>query len=35
MADDAIGSTQLKSLATLLIINSAGTTVNTIYGAGA
>ena len=35
IANDAVGSAELKSLATLLIINSAGTTVNTIYGAGA
>ncbi len=35
IANDAVGSAELKSLATLLIINSAGSTVNTIYGAGA
>ncbi len=35
MADDAIGSTQLKTLSTLLIINSSGSTVKTIHGAGA
>ena len=35
IADDAVGSDQLKSLVTLLIINSAGTTVKTLYGAGA
>ena len=35
MADDAIGSVQMKSLSTLLIINSAGTTVKTLHGAGA
>mgnify|MGYP005986865977 CR=1 FL=1 len=35
MADDAIGSAQLKTLSTLLIINSSGTTVKTIHGAGA
>ena len=35
MADDAIGSAQMKSLSTLLIINSAGTTVKTLHGAGA
>ena len=35
MADDAIGSDQLKSVATLLIKNSSGTTLKTIYGAGA
>jgi hypothetical protein len=35
MADDAIGSAQLKSLVTLILYNSAGTPVKTIYGAGA
>ena len=35
MADDAIGQAELKSVVTLLIINSAGTTVKTLYGAGA
>ena len=35
MADDAIGSDQLKSVATLLIKNSSGSTLKTIYGAGA
>ena len=35
IADDAVGSDQLKTLVTLLIINSAGTTVKTLYGAGA
>jgi len=35
MADDAIGADQLKTLATLLIKNSGGTTLKTIYGAGA
>ena len=35
MADDAIGKDQLKSLVTLLIKNSGGTTLKTIYGAGA
>ena len=35
MADDAIGQDQLKSLSTLLIINSSGSTVKTIHGAGA
>ena len=35
MADDAIGSDQLKSVATLLIKNSGGTTLKTIHGAGA
>ncbi|SVB46160.1 uncharacterized protein METZ01_LOCUS199014, partial [marine metagenome] len=35
MADDAIGSDQLKTLVTLLIKNSGGSTLKTIYGAGA
>ena len=35
MADDAIGSDQLKTLSTLLIKNSAGSTLKTLYGAGA
>ena len=35
MADDAIGSDQLKTLSTLLIKNSGGTTLKTLYGAGA
>ena len=35
MADDSVGSDQLKTLATLLIKNSGGTTLKTIYGAGA
>ena len=35
MADDAIGSDQLKTLSTLLIKNSGGTTLKTIHGAGA
>ena len=35
MADDTIGSDQLKSVATLLIKNSGGSTLKTIYGAGA
>ena len=35
MANDAIGSAELKSVATLLIKNSSGTTLKTIYGAGA
>jgi hypothetical protein len=34
MADDAIGSTQMKSLSTLIIKNSAGGTLRTIHGAG-
>jgi len=35
MANDAIGQNELKSLVTLQILNSAGTTLKTIYGAGA
>jgi hypothetical protein len=35
MANDAIGSAELKSLSTLLIKNSGGTTLKTIHGAGA
>jgi hypothetical protein len=35
VADDAISKDQMKTLVTLLIINSAGTTVKTLYGAGA
>ena len=35
MADDAIGSVQLKTLVTLLIKNSSGTTLKTLYAAGA
>ena len=35
MADDAIGSAQLKTLSTLLIKDSAGSTLKTIHGAGA
>ena len=35
MANDAIGQNELKSLVTLLILNSSGTTLKTIYGAGA
>ena len=35
MADDSVGSTQLKTLSTLQILNSAGTTLKTIHGAGA
>ena len=34
MADDAIGSCQMKSLSTLLIKTSAGGTLRTIHGAG-
>ena len=35
MADDAIGSAQMKNLSTLILYNSAGTPVKTIHGAGA
>ena len=35
MADDAISSAELKSLSTLLIKDSAGSTLKTIHGAGA
>ena len=35
MADDSVGSDQLKTLVTQLIKNSGGTTLKTIYGAGA
>ena len=35
MADDAIGQDQLKTLVTLLIKNSSGTTLKTLYAAGA
>ena len=35
IADDAVGSGQLKSLSTLLIKDSAGSTVKTVHGAGA
>ena len=35
MANDAIGSAELKTLSTLLIKNSSGTTLKTIHGAGA
>ena len=35
IASDAIGQNELKSLVTLQILNSAGTTLKTIYGAGA
>ena len=34
MADDAISSAELKSLSTLLIKDSAGSTLKTIHGAG-
>ncbi len=35
MANDAIGQDQLKSVVTLQIVNSTGTVVKTMYGAGA
>jgi len=35
MATDSIGQNELKSLATLQILNSSGTVLKTIYGAGA
>ena len=35
LADDAVGSAELKTVQTLLIKNSSGSTVKTIYGAGA
>jgi len=35
IANDAIGSAELKTLSTLLIKNSSGTTLKTLYGAGA
>jgi len=35
MADEAIGQDQLKNVVTLQILNSTGTVVKTIYGAGA
>ena len=34
MDDDAVGSGELKSVVTLVIYNSAGTAVKTLYGAG-
>ena len=35
MANDAIGQNELKSVVTLEILNSSGTVVKTLYGAGA
>jgi len=35
IANDAIGAAELKSVVTLLIKNAAGTTLKTVYGAGA
>jgi hypothetical protein len=34
MAQDAVSSTELKDVVSLIIYNSAGTPVKTIYGAG-
>jgi hypothetical protein len=34
IADDAVGSAQLESVVSLIIYNSAGTAVKTLYGAG-
>ena len=35
IGDDAVGQDQLKTLVTLQIINSTGSVLKTIYGAGA
>ena len=35
MANDAIGQNELKSVVTLQILNSSGTPLKTLYGAGA
>ena len=35
IADDAVGQDQLKTLSTLLIKNSSGSTLKTVHGAGA
>ncbi len=35
MANDSVGQDELKSVVTLQILNSAGTTLKTLYGAGA
>ena len=35
MANDVIGQDQLKSVVTLQILNSGGTVVKTMFGAGA
>jgi hypothetical protein len=35
MANDAIGQNELKSVVSLIIYNSSGTPLKTIYGAGA
>ena len=34
LADDAVGSAELASVVTLIIYNSAGTAIKTLYGAG-
>ena len=34
IADDAVGSAELASVVTLIIYNSAGTAIKTLYGAG-
>jgi hypothetical protein len=35
MANDAIGQNELKSVVSLIIYNSSGTPLKTIFGAGA
>ena len=35
MANDAIGSNELKTVVSLIIYNSSGTPLKTIFGAGA
>jgi hypothetical protein len=35
MADDAIGQNQLKSVVNLQILNSSGTTLKSLFAAGA
>ena len=35
MANDAIGQNELKTVVTLQILNSSGTPLKTLYGAGA
>ena len=34
MANDAVGKDELKTLSTLLVKNSSGTTLKTVHGAG-
>ena len=34
IADDAVGADELKSVVSLIIYNSAGTALKTLYGAG-